>query len=472
MIYMKTLKLIFVIIATIVGMWGVTSCIEDGITTSASDQPAFSTDTLKMGTVFTQEGTPTSSFKVYNRHDKILNISTIAIREGNGIFRLNVDGMSGKSFYNVEIRPNDSIYVFVEATLPPNGTGSLVSINEHLDFTTNGVTTTVVLNADGQDVSRKHGEVIASDTRWGADMPYQIFDSLIVDEGATLTIDAGARLYFHDKAYMEVRGTLITEGTAEKPVNFTGDRQGNVVNGIPYELMSGQWRGLTFTPTSHSNRLVHTSIRNTEYGVQVDSTTTVTDSPTLYMLNCQLRNSTIFSLIATHSNITAIGCEIAEAASGTVYLRGGKHVFNHCTFANYYLFSALGGPIIGLAHIDSDSDDGTGRPYMTADFTNSIIYGNGTDISHGDLIGTAVTLRRCLLKSEGSNDENFIDCLWGKDPLYHTVREQYIFDYRLKAGSPAIGAANAELTLPEATTDIQGKERGATPDLGAYVYAQ
>ena len=39
-------------------------CIEDGITTSAADQPAYSTDTLKMGTVFTQDVTTTHRFVV------------------------------------------------------------------------------------------------------------------------------------------------------------------------------------------------------------------------------------------------------------------------------------------------------------------------------------------------------------------------------------------------------------------------
>ncbi len=469
---MNGLRYIFGIIAMIGAMLCVTSCIEDDITTSPSDQPAFSVDTLKMGTVFTQEGTPTHSFKVYNHHDKILNISSITFRSGeSSSFRINVDGLSGRSFYNVEIRPNDSIYIFVEATLIPNGTGILTTINEHLDFVTNGRTATVVLNADGQDVDRKRGEVIETDTRFNADMPYQIFDSLVVNEGVTLTLDAGVNLYFHDGAYMKVNGTLISNGTWENPVNMTGDRMGNVVNGIPFELMSGQWGGVTFTPTSHSNRMAHTSIRNTVYGVQVDSVTTVGSEPTLYMFNCQLRNSQNHALIALHSNITAIGCEIAEAGAGTVYLRGGNHVFNHCTFANYYLFSALGGPIIGLDHINAESDDNTGKAYMIADFSNSIIYGNGTDISHGDLTGTAVTLRNCLLKSNGTDDENFIGCLWNKDPMYHTIREQYVFDYRLRPGSPAIGAGNQELTLPEAATaDIKGLPRGAAPDLGAYVF--
>jgi hypothetical protein len=50
------------------------------------------------------------------------------------------------------------------------------------------------------------------------------------------------------------------------------------------------------------------------------------------------------------------------------------------------------------------------------------------------------------------------------------VRSDYYFDYRLHDDSPAIGAANASLTLPEATYDFYGNARGTSPDLGAYVY--
>ncbi len=95
-----------------------TGCIEDGVTTSPADQPVFSTDTLRLGSVFTGEGTPTHSFKVYNRHDKILSISEISFTgESGSMFRANVDGLSGTSFRDIEIRPNDSIYVFIEATI-------------------------------------------------------------------------------------------------------------------------------------------------------------------------------------------------------------------------------------------------------------------------------------------------------------------------------------------------------------------
>ena len=101
---------------------------------------------------------------------------------------------------------------------------------------------------------------------------------------------------------------------------------------------------------------------------------------------------------------------------------------------------------------------------------NSIIYGIGSDLSHGDLSGSAVFFRNCLFKSAGTDDDNFIGCIWDADPLFHTVRNEYIFDYRLREESPAIGAGDPALNPVGAATDFYGMSRGAKPDVGAYVY--
>ena len=79
-----------------------TGCIEDGFTTSPSDQPLFSTDTLDMGTVYTDEQTSTYKLIVYNPYDKGLNLSGVAVSGTNAsLFRLNVDGQSGVPFSDV-----------------------------------------------------------------------------------------------------------------------------------------------------------------------------------------------------------------------------------------------------------------------------------------------------------------------------------------------------------------------------------
>ncbi len=456
---MKTLLKIFFALIVQSSLY---SCIEDGIDTSPSAQPEFSVDTLKMGVVFTDQPTPTSRFMVYNRHDKVISISNISLRSGERYFRLNVDGFSGTYFQNVEIRPKDSIYVFVEATLRPNGVPELTDFNDVLDFTTNGVTKSVVLNATGQDVERLRGLRVESDMRLDATYPYQVYDSLVVAPGATLTIGEGASLHFHDKSFMRVEGTLITEGTPERPVSMAGDRTGNVVGDISFDLMSSQWEGLFFATGSSGSRLSHTVVRNTNYGVVADSLSQAT------FVNCRLRNSAAYALYGRYADLTLIGCEIAEAAEGAMSLTGGKAAVDNCTFANYYLFVYPRGPVVQLYHFNSKNDNESKMPYLEASFNNCIVYGLGTDLSAGDLTDSAVYFRRCLLKSEGKVDDNFIDCLWASDPLYNTVRNDYLFDYRLMDGSPALGAAKPELIPADAAVDFYGTPRGTTPNLGAY----
>lgn len=457
------MKFLFKILSAISIPVMLAGCIEDGIGTSAEAQPEFSVDTLRLGVVFTDQPTPTSRFMVYNRHDKVMNISNIALRDNaEGVFRINVDGFSGTSFQDVEIRPNDSIFVFVEATLRPNGVPQLTELNEVLDFTTNGVTRSVVLNAAGQDVERLYGMRIEKDMRFDASYPYQIFDSLTVAPGAVLTIPAGTTLHFHDGAFMRVEGTLVTEGTPDAPINICGDRTGNVVSDISFDLMASQWESIVFAPESRGNRLSHTIVRNTVSGVIADSLSQVA------MVNCRLRNSAGYSLASRYADLQLTGCEIAEAAEGVFALIGGKATVSNCTFANYYLFSGLRGASVQFAHYNAESDDGSGTPLLEATFNNCIFYGNGTDLSEGDFTGCNVTFNRCLLKSNGSDDDNFIDCLWGEDPLYYTVRNDYYFDYRLKPESPAIAAGYAALVPEDGRRDFYGIDRGATPNLGAY----
>lgn len=448
-----------------------TACIDDTVSGSPSHQPSFASDTLHLGTVFTQDLTTTQRLTVYNRNSKAININHIEIPGSDAqYFRLNVDGQSGREFNNIEIRANDSIFVLVEALFPENASAAPVEINAPLQFTTAGVTQTVTINASRQDVVRLRSHRITGHETLSASKPYQVYDSLVIEPGATLVIPQGTTLHFHDKASMIVHGTLITHGTPEHPVNLCGDRTGNVITNVTFDLMSRQWQGLQFTPTSHSNSLTNTSIRNTVLGVIVDGGDAPrSDSqPMLTLTNSQLRNSGDMVLRVYNASVVAQGCEFAEGASGLVLLDGGNHTFNHCTFANYYLFAAISGPNIQFANIATDFVSAGEWPTTGALFTNSILYGLGASLSHGNLEGTDIMFNTCLLKEDGTNDNNFLNCLWGQDPLYYTERSEYIFDYRLRPESPAINAGDASLTLPGANTDPYGTPRLPNPAMGAY----
>lgn len=444
-------------------------CIEDGFTTSPSDQPVCSTDTLRLELAFDNDPSTTASMKIYNRCKKSLNISSMDISGENArYFRFNVDGFSGQSFSNIEIRPDDSIFVFVEATLPTNVTDLPTTYDANLDITTNGVSQSVVLRATSQNVDRLRALVVTTDTVLTASRPYQVFDSLVVAPGATLTLAAGTQLLFHDKAHLMVKGTLIARGTPDNHVHMTGDRTGNVVGDISFDIMSRQWDGVYFAPGSKGS-LTCTDIRNTSNGVIIEAADQA--ASTLKLTNCRLHNSAGLVLTSIHANIEADRCEFAEGGEGLVHLHGGNNTFYHCTFANNYLFSAIGGPAIGFSHLNDDPKTGlpdeSGLPYGKTLIGNSIIYGIGSEMSHGDLTGTDVHVYYTLLKSNGSDDDNFHYCIWDADPLFYTVRNEYLFDYRLQPESAAIGAGSREYA-GHTSTDAYGTP--STTDLGAYVF--
>ena len=98
------------------------SCRKDQtFITSAGAKVSFSTDTLKFDTVFTQIGSATRFFKIFNPYSQSISINKIYLENNtNAVYRLNVDGVPGTSFTNVQILPNDSLYVFAEVTVNPN----------------------------------------------------------------------------------------------------------------------------------------------------------------------------------------------------------------------------------------------------------------------------------------------------------------------------------------------------------------
>jgi hypothetical protein len=65
----------------------------DSFTTSTSNELSFSTDTVKMDTVFSNVPTATRSFWVYNHSGEGLRCSSVRLEQGATTgFRVNVDG--------------------------------------------------------------------------------------------------------------------------------------------------------------------------------------------------------------------------------------------------------------------------------------------------------------------------------------------------------------------------------------------
>src|ERR1043165_6499864 len=99
---------------------GIASCRKTSFIDSPDALLSASSDTLHFDTVFTATGSVTQSFKVFNLNNQKLRLTNVKLMGGNvSAFKMNVDGSAGASFSNVEIEPNDSLYVFVTVTINP-----------------------------------------------------------------------------------------------------------------------------------------------------------------------------------------------------------------------------------------------------------------------------------------------------------------------------------------------------------------
>ena len=354
--------------------------------------------------------------------------------------------------------------MFVESKLDASGQDAPLLAEDCINFVTNGVTQKVVLRAWGQDVERLTRPQFTADARLTANKPYVIFDTLYVAPGATLTIDPGTTLYFHDKAAMRIDGTLKACGTQSQPIHLRGDRTDYLFAGANYDIMSGQWGGVDFGAESRGNEMQYVLMRGSSNGIT--AAPSAADAITLHLFNSMLHNSSGNVLLACDAWIEAEGCEFTDAAYDVVKLQGGTYRFVNCTFTNYYLFGLKHCPIVTIALTDDD-----GNPLSpSVRLDNCIICGNVKEFNENDFSGSDVLLRNCMFTSNGSDDANFINCKWDGDPCFRMQRDKYIFDYRLGNESSAIAAGDLSLCPEHALVDRYGQQRiyNGGIDIGAY----
>ena len=231
----------------------------------------FSRDTVYLDTVFTGISSATYPLKVYNKSDAAVSIPSIYLESGDDSnFRLNVDGLSGKSFSNVELLPKDSMYVFIETTADINqltqnntqflyedklhfsnsGTISLLTLVQDAVFlypekNEQGIKESIPIGVDGQGNSLGLTGFYLDDDEliFTNEKPYVVFGYMGVPPSKTVVFEAGARIHFHKDSGIIVanNATMIVDGTAssdpealEGEVIFEGDRLEPLFDDIPW----------------------------------------------------------------------------------------------------------------------------------------------------------------------------------------------------------------------------------------------
>lgn len=418
------------------------SCISDSFEHDSNARLEFSTDSILIGPVLSGQLSPTSQFVLYNRSKNGVTVDRINLTDDpENIFRLRVDGQTGDSYENIEIRGEDSLFLFIDVELPSIGGNRRCNIQ-----LTNGTSTTLLpVKASVVDVVEFPATSISADETWNGN--FHITGNVTVEAGATLELAPATRLFFAPGVSLEVFGTLRTEGEPGQIVEFTGDRLDRLAPEIPYELISGQWAGIILHPGSQLE-LSYASLRN-------PSTAISADNAVVNLYNCQIRNSSGNLIYLTNSSLDAVGCEFAEAAGNVLCLENSNADIRQSTVANFYLLSFPVDPILVIEN-------------SSLDVSNSIIYGLAP-ILPGNQFETfsPVYFRRCLFQLDGNDDDNFLDCVWGTDPMLGTIREEYLFDYRPLPLSPAVSNSDPKLMPANWSLDFYGTPT-TSMTLGAY----
>lgn len=422
---------------------------DDSFTTSTSARLTFSVDTVKLDTIFSTVGSATYNFWVYNNAYDGLRLSSVRLQQGNQTgFRVNVDGTYldnslGSVVTDLELRKGDSIRVFVELTAAETHQPDPQLVTDDLLFQLeSGVVQRVNLRGYTWDALQLQNLRVKSDTVIETSRPLVVYGGIRVDSAATLTL-RHTTLYFHDGAGIDVYGRLQTDS-----VLLRGDRLDHMFDYLPYDRVSGQWRGLHFFSSSTGNRLLRTEIRNAMTGIECDSARFTKDVYRLYMERCIVHNCKGAGIQTFNAHVGLLGCQITNTLGDCLSVYGGLVVVEECTLAQFYPFSAKRGAALRFGN----KKDKKRYPLEGFVCRSSIITGYEDDVVMGEAadstIAFAYYFEQSLLRTPVVKDtvafknivwETSKDSIQGKQHFVLIDEQNLRYDFHLDSLSTAKG---------------------------------
>jgi hypothetical protein len=486
------------------------SCRKDFSTELSKGNLEFSKDTVYLDTVFTNIGSSTYRLKVYNRENNAVTIPVIQL--GNGMdsgYRLNVDGVSGKYFENVDVLAKDSLFIFIETTLDysqisdplyiddllfDQGSNQqvvkLVTLVQDAHFLypaqENGIIETLVIDGEQTEIQGRY--LTNDELTFTNEKPYVIYGYMAVGDAEnapkTLTVEAGAQVHFHansglivnPNSSLHINGTLNIEGLPVTEVMIQGDRLEP-----DYEEVPGQWGVIWLREGSIDNRISYATIKNGGVGLLVDGYLDEM-TPVLEMNNTQFYNHSQFGVLGRNTNIKGHNLVFnnfgLSAFAGT---QGGVYEFTHCTFANYWNGGVRSLPTVLVNNFyTEDNENYTVFDLQKADFTNNIIYGtNQVEFLLEKVEGAAFNFnfKNNLLKFNDASgnltslpEYDFSNNTYYSDNIFNETPD--FFDTSLNQMQVGENTGGLGHALPSATAqypiDIVGTSRANPADIGAY----
>ncbi len=431
---------------------------EEDISRSGELRLSFSQDTVLFDTLFTERQSITKQLKVYNTAENAVE-TNIALAEGrDSYYKVYVNGRQDVLFEDVLIRGGDSLLILVEVQLPARDEDLPFLIEDALLFVTNQAEQAVRLLSWGQEAHFIRALTVSRDTTFSGSRPLVITDSIWVQQPATLTIEAGTKLYFERGGNLWIDGSLQVKGSVEAPVLFTHVRQDDTYANAP-----GQWQGILMSEQSKDHLINYAIVRNAEVGFFL-ATADEDTIPDLRISNTIIENMSINGILAGNADIDAYNLQVTHCIVNAVGNFGkGYYRYRHCTFANDALAVSREGPTLFF----SDTllaESSIAQPFELV-LINNIIWGSRKDELSLLLeqASSEVAIRSNLIKADPAAfpfvEENILN-----EPPQFTDPAIYI--YTLDSTSAAIDQG-VPLNIAQ---DIRGFDRDSLPDLGAYEY--
>jgi len=480
------------------------SCRNDFETVPSAGNLQFSKDTVYLDTIFTNIGSSTYNLKVYNTSKEDIHIPSLRLAQGEAShYRLNVDGVPGKVFQDVQILAKDSIFIFVETTFdvnnPPTSSNEFLYTDQILFDTggnqqkvelvtlvkdaiflfpekyADGTTETLILGS-GDDTVEIPGFYLDDDElTFTNEKPYVIYGFAAVASNKTLKVEAGARVHFHYNSGILVAGSMKVMGeessdpqAMENEVIFQGDRLEPSFSDIP-----GQWAYIRLTSSSTNNEFNHTTIKNASIGIVAEECSAI-------FRNVQLYNNSNVGLLARKADIYGENMVINNNGQSSLAIQlGGSYEFNHCTFANYWSNGFRNFPAVTIENTLETEETLFHSDLVKADFKNCIVYGSDRiefALSRINESAFNFSFKNCLIRfddSQGqtsgdplydfSNSELYSNNVFNIDPAFQNTAKNNFNIEKDKSGAENIG-----LNGVPPSRDLNGNPRSTPPDAGAF----